>query len=125
MITEIIPKVPTDFRAEWKAAADNWRFPYWDWAQKKSRPDNNKDKGKDSEALKFKLVYDIPLIAKEAQIVVLDYQHPERPLELLAPIGNPMFKFTMPGGAQMGSFGIGDVQQQQKNKRFFTVPVSA
>ncbi|KAK4164114.1 common central domain of tyrosinase-domain-containing protein [Cladorrhinum sp. PSN259] len=118
MVREIIPDVPESVRDEWKSAADTWRLPYWDWAQKKSRPDKTDPEGKAQ-----KLIYDVPLIAKEPTIQVLDYKQAD--VKTLATVDNPMFKFSMPGNAQMGSFGINDVQDQDKPKsRFYTVPYS-
>jgi tyrosinase len=117
MITDIIPQVPETARDEWKSAADSWRFPYWDWAQKKVRKDTS-----DPDNIKDKIIYDVPLIVKDPKIEVLDYK--QAGLGTIAKIDNPMYKFRMPDGSQMGSFGINDVQDMNNDDRLFTVPVS-
>jgi tyrosinase len=117
MITDIIPQVPEAARAQWKSAADSWRLPYWDWAQKKLRKDPS-----DPGNIKDKIIYDAPLIVKDAKIEVLDYK--QAGLGTVAKIDNPMYKFRMPDGSQMGSFGINDVQDKNDDGRFFTVPFS-
>lgn len=59
MRNEIIPGYPENQQAALQAAADTWRFPYWDWAQKKQR-----SPGQPAN-------YDVPLIVKPANVDVL------------------------------------------------------
>ncbi|KAK4117115.1 Di-copper centre-containing protein [Canariomyces notabilis] len=112
-LREVISQVPESKREQWKSAAGTWRFPYWDWAQKKTRPDK-------ADPQKDTLVYDIPLIAKKSQIQVIDYKKAD--IAYVVTIDNPMYRFNMPGKAQMGSFGINDVRHINAENRLFTVP---
>ncbi|KAK1759781.1 common central domain of tyrosinase-domain-containing protein [Echria macrotheca] len=73
-----------------------------------------------TEIIPHGLVYDVPLIAKESTINVLDYKQPDSQIHV--PIDNPMYKFVMPGKAQMGSFGINDIQDGVT--QFYTIPYS-
>lgn len=93
MLEEVIPKLPESYRDKWIGAANTWRLPYWDWAQKKTRD------GKD------KPIYDVPLIAKGPRVEVVDLATPATTTY----IDNPMFKFTMPKSKAMGPYGINDI----------------
>ncbi|KAH6627480.1 common central domain of tyrosinase-domain-containing protein [Chaetomium tenue] len=117
MTREIIPKIP-DAAAQqtWENAAATWRLPFWDWALKKDRPEYSTDPGT------TKLIYDVPVIAKYPTIDVLDYQKGNAALTV--EIDNPMYKFTIPGTAPMGSYGINDIQAKDNNGRFRTTPFS-
>jgi len=68
-----------------------------------------------------KLVYDIPVIAKNPKIKVIDYKKAD--IDFIVEIDNPVYKFSMPGKVQMGPFGINYVQDMNADKRVFTVPV--
>jgi tyrosinase len=114
-MTEIIPKVPATVREAWKSAADTLRLPFWDWASKKVRPDNS------TQPPTTKLIYDVPLIAKYPEIDVVDYQKADAGITVK--IENPMYKYTIPGTAQMGSYGINDVQANTDDGGFRTIPV--
>ena len=113
-MTEIIPKVPETVRKAWETAAGDWRLPFWDWASKKIRPDSTKPET-------TKLIYDVPLIAKYPEIDVVDYQKADAGITVK--IDNPMYKYTIPGTAQMGSYGINDVQANTDDGGFRTIPV--
>lgn len=114
MMTEIIPKVPATVRKAWETSAELWRLPFWDWASKKVRPD-------DTKPATTKLIYDVPLISKYPEIDVLDYQKADA--NITVKIENPMYKYTIPGPAQMGSYGINDVQANAGDDGFRTIPV--
>ncbi|KAK6344406.1 hypothetical protein TWF696_008042 [Orbilia brochopaga] len=96
MVTEVLPMLPEDLpspdqKQKWFDAANNFRLPYWDWAQKKPRRDG--------------LIYDIPIIAMNPMIEVVNLS-----TGLRLEIENPMYKFRMPNNERMGCEGIGDVQ---------------
>jgi len=93
MIEKIIPKLPATSQSAWTDAANSWRLPYWDWAQKKTRP------GKSSP------IYDVPLIAKEPRIGVYDLNDGVT----VVYIDNPMYKFVMPGNKPMYEYGVTNV----------------
>ncbi|KAF8316752.1 Di-copper centre-containing protein [Clavulina sp. PMI_390] len=80
-----------DVRDEWIAAANSWRFPYWDWAEKKSRNIINPDVK----------IYDVPLIVKD-DFVKIEVGGGEGP-SLFKDIPNPMATFRTPDGLRMGS----------------------
>ena len=116
MTTEIIPKIPDGAaQQQWENAAATWRLPFWDWALKKARPEDSTDPGS------TKLIYDVPVIAKYPKVDVLDYQ--KGAASLTVTIDNPMYKFTIPGTAPMGSYGINDIQAKTETGRFRTTPV--
>lgn len=94
MTQEVIPKFPKEFHESFKHAAGRFRFPYWDWAAKKTRSGSSTPK------------YDLPEIAKEPQIEVLSYDGTTTGF-----VDNPMHKFTMPGHKPMGSYGVTDVEK--------------
>ncbi|KAI1113782.1 Di-copper centre-containing protein [Nemania sp. NC0429] len=93
MIKEVIPKLPESYRDAWTGAANTWRLPYWDWAQKKIR------KGKPNP------IYDVPLITKDVKVQVVNLTTPATTTY----IDNPMYKFTMPNGKAMGTYGVNDL----------------
>ncbi|KAI1478854.1 Di-copper centre-containing protein [Daldinia eschscholtzii] len=92
MENEVITKLPENRRKVWHDAAATFRLPYWDWAEKKQRGDS--------------VVYDVPLIAKDARIEVYNLKDGSTKVK----IDNPMYKFTMPDGLAMGSYGVEDVE---------------
>ncbi|KAI3326155.1 Di-copper centre-containing protein [Xylariaceae sp. AK1471] len=107
MKDEVIPKLPKGRQGDWLDAAKNWRLPYWDWAQKKPRD------GKD--------VYDLPQIAKDPRIEVLDWKDAVSSIS----IDNPMYKFKMPDNERMGCAGVGDVQDTAPDGvTWITIPFS-
>ncbi|KZT32118.1 hypothetical protein SISSUDRAFT_1067183 [Sistotremastrum suecicum HHB10207 ss-3] len=88
MRDEIIPSFPQSQQSNLFAAARTWRFPYWDWAQKKSRPG-------------FKAPnYDVPLLVKSANVDVLTSTGKQT-------IPNPLYSFktTTPMGDH-GRYGL-------------------
>jgi tyrosinase len=85
MVDVVIPSFPKDKQAELTAAANAWRFPYWDWAAKKVR-DPSKPAG-----------YYVPLIVENKMINVVTPLGPTI-------IPNPMYAFTTP--FPMGTHGI-------------------
>ncbi|KAI1131069.1 Di-copper centre-containing protein [Nemania abortiva] len=93
MTKEVIPQLPESDRKKWTDAANTWRLPYWDWAQKKTR------EGKD------KPIYDVPLITKDPRIEVVNLKTPATTFYM----DNPMYKFTMPKNKAMGLYGISDI----------------
>ncbi|KAK3296423.1 common central domain of tyrosinase-domain-containing protein [Chaetomium fimeti] len=114
MMKELIPEVPGTAQEEWKAAANTWRLPYWDWAQKKTRPS--------ADGSQTRLIYDVPLIAKWPRISVVDYRQAD--VGVIAEIDNPMYKFTMPLETKMGSYGINDLQDMNADNQLLTTPFS-
>ncbi|KAF8316753.1 Di-copper centre-containing protein [Clavulina sp. PMI_390] len=88
-------KFPSTVRDEWIAAANSWRLPYWDWAEKKSRDVVNPDNK----------IYDAPLIVKQDVVQVEIGQGEEPPL--IKQISNPMATFKTPDGLRMGSAEYG------------------
>ncbi|KAF8453281.1 hypothetical protein BDZ91DRAFT_749645 [Kalaharituber pfeilii] len=87
IMQEIVQEYPENERARYKAAADTWRLPYWDWAELKHR-----DPAKPP-------IYDIPLLVQPATIEV---HGPCGPVKLDP---NPLAKFTVPGGKAFGDLG--------------------
>ncbi|KAI1801867.1 Di-copper centre-containing protein [Daldinia bambusicola] len=106
MENEVIKKLPESSRKAWHNAAATFRLPYWDWAEKKKRGDS--------------VVYDVPIIAKAAKIEVLDLNDGVTVVK----IDNPMYKFTMPSGAPMGSYGVGDVDSEMSDDTETKIPFS-
>lgn len=84
MIDEVIPKFPAEEQAELKKAADNFRYPFWDFAAKKPQ---NKEK--------TEWDYDAPLCIRDPQIEVKVPGGKET-------IHNPWYSFKMPGDYTMG-----------------------
>ncbi|KAK4185474.1 common central domain of tyrosinase-domain-containing protein [Podospora australis] len=108
MVKQVIPQLPKAEQQKWTTASDTWRLPYWDWAQKKSRAGKNDP------------IYDVPLIAQEPRIGVLDLN--DGVTEVY--IDNPMYKFTMPNNEKPGGFGISDIQDTDPNDKIMTIPFS-
>ncbi|KZS90419.1 Di-copper centre-containing protein [Sistotremastrum niveocremeum HHB9708] len=89
MRDDIIPSFPQNQQADLLAAAQTWRFPYWDWAAKKSRPG-------------FKAPnYDVPLLVKSANVDVLSSTGKQT-------IANPLYSFKTK--TPMGKHGIYGLQ---------------
>jgi Common central domain of tyrosinase len=78
MIQEIIPQYPQDQQAGLVDAANAWRLPYWDWAVTNALPD----------------------IATKPTFTVNRFDGQT------VDIANPLYKFTMPGGKNMGTGGV-------------------
>ncbi|KAI0854170.1 Di-copper centre-containing protein [Daldinia vernicosa] len=106
MENEVIKKLPENMRKVWRDAAATFRLPYWDWAEKKKRGDA--------------VVYDVPIIAKAPEIEVINLNDGTTTVK----IDNPMYKFTMPGGAAMGSYNVGDVDDQTSEGKKISIPFS-
>src|SRR4051794_31530757 len=118
MVEDVIKNIPEPLEAkrkEWRKAADTWRLPYWDWAVKKSRPNPSPE---DPNARKT--VYDLPIIARNPRIEVLDYTSL---VGATTEIDNPMYQFKIPGGVNMGSLSVNDMQQRDANNDIITIPV--
>lgn len=82
MINEVIPEFHDEDKAELRQAADQWRFPFWDWATKKPQEKGPKN-------------YDVPLMVKTEHV------------EVRTPTGhtqikNPFWSFRMKDGVPMG-----------------------
>ena len=82
MINEVIPEFHDEDKADLRAAADQWRFPFWDWATKKPQEKGPKN-------------YDVPLMVKDEYV------------EVRTPTGhgkvkNPFWSFRMKDGVPMG-----------------------
>lgn len=84
----LVPGYPQSDQARLNAACDSWRLPYWDWAAKKPQPSGNPN-------------YGVP------QIVTLPTVDVFPSSGGVQNVPNPMYKFTMPGGQDMGQQGIG------------------
>jgi tyrosinase len=84
MTNVVIPTFPADQQAELTAAANAWRLPYWDWAEKKSRGSSPPD-------------YNVPLIVLPKTIKVTTPTGQTT-------INNPMYDFTTP--KPMGDYGV-------------------
>ncbi len=82
MVKEIIPGFPKSDQADLKKAAEEWRFPFWDWAMKKKD-----DKGVGN--------YDVPKVARLPEVEV-------RVPGGTSKIPNPFYQFVMPDGKAMG-----------------------
>ncbi|KAB8269268.1 tyrosinase [Aspergillus minisclerotigenes] len=105
MDKEIVPSIQnTDRREEWKAAAKQWRLPYWDWALPQA------DTGK----------LGVPKLVDESrvQILKLDSQDLESVL-------NPLHKYTNRFGGRgvamgdqrtLGGFAINYEEEPEYNK---------
>ncbi|GAB1312862.1 tyrosinase [Madurella fahalii] len=100
MINDIIPELPKTEQASWTDAANTWRLPYWDWAEKKTRNEGETP------------IYDVPLITKESRILVINLKDVQDDTY----IDNPMYKFTVPGNKNMGRYGVQDVQDDDDFK---------
>lgn len=83
MIDDIIPAFPQSEREELKKAADQWRFPYWDWAVKKKQDDGSPPN------------YDVPKMVKLEEVEVRTPEGSEK-------IRNPFHQFVMRNGLAMG-----------------------
>ncbi|RYP56444.1 hypothetical protein DL770_010828 [Monosporascus sp. CRB-9-2] len=94
MTSEVIPKLPLDKQQEWLDAAQTFRLPYWDWAEKKKRGGSD--------------IYDVPVITKDPRIEVVNLNDGTTPVF----IDNPMYKFKMPNDERMGCSGVSDVQDK-------------
>jgi len=78
---EIIANYPSDIQSDWLTAARGWRLPYWDWAAKKERTDDDGTKTTD---------YDVPLIVTEQSVDITDDGTTTKK------IPNPFYQFTSP-----------------------------
>ena len=87
MVNEVIPAFDPSQHEQLKAAAREWRLPYWDWAAKKQRGD--------------KKIYDAALILKDKDVKVLTSTGQTT-------IPNPLYQFTTPEA--MGKWGIEPIQ---------------
>ena len=75
---------------EWpqlQIALDQWRFPYWDWALKKTAYDKTID-------------YDIPLVLYDKNVLILKPDSTSN--KDLKPMPNPLYRFGMSNGITMG-----------------------
>ncbi|KAI8958938.1 Di-copper centre-containing protein [Daldinia sp. FL1419] len=106
MENEVITMLPESDRKVWQDAASTFRLPYWDWAEKKKRGDS--------------VVYDVPVIVKSPEIEVLDLKDGITVVR----VGNPMYKFTMPEGVAMGTYGVKDVDSQGPDGEKTAIPFS-
>lgn len=82
MINEIIPEYAAEDQPELKHAADQWRFPFWDWATKKPQKDGPPN-------------YDIPNLIKEKYVEIRTPKGTEKVI-------NPFWGFRMKDGVVMG-----------------------
>ncbi|KAK0712469.1 common central domain of tyrosinase-domain-containing protein [Lasiosphaeria miniovina] len=98
MIKELIPQLPKDERKDWTDAANTWRLPYWDWAEKKTRAGNDDP------------IYDVPLITQDPRIAVINLKDPKG-ADSEYYVDNPMYKFTMPHKKAMGEYGVHDIKE--------------
>jgi Common central domain of tyrosinase len=83
MVDEIIPNFPAEEQAELKKAADEWRYPFWDFAVKKPNADGTEWN------------YDAPKCIREKEVEVKVPGGKET-------IPNPFYQFRMPNGYTMG-----------------------
>ena len=83
MIDEVIPQFPAKEQPALKKAADQWRYPFWDFAAKKPNADGTEWN------------YDAPLCIKEKEVEVKVPGGTET-------IHNPFYSFRMPGDFTMG-----------------------
>ncbi|KAI9934409.1 hypothetical protein MW887_000023 [Aspergillus wentii] len=88
MRDEIIPGFPKDQQAEWREAADSWRFPFWDWSI--ANPNSSTGTVK------------VPQLSKYPTIMV-----PKSDLSGEERIENPLFQFKVPTNEPMSKKCIG------------------
>ena len=88
MVNEVIPQFHPEDQKELKDAADQWRFPFWDWASKKPQPGGAPPN------------YDIPLIIRDEYVEV-------RTPEGHGNVKNPFWAFRMKDGVAMGDPKLG------------------
>ncbi|KZT35124.1 Di-copper centre-containing protein [Sistotremastrum suecicum HHB10207 ss-3] len=90
MRDDVIPEFPQNQQAALLTAANQWRFPYWDWAAKKARAGSNTP------------VYDVPTIVTLPNIEVLTPTG-------LRTISNPVYAFKTAiamGDPSLGANGL-------------------
>ncbi|KAH6908112.1 tyrosinase [Coprinopsis sp. MPI-PUGE-AT-0042] len=101
MVNEIIPspRFTEEARVALKAAADEFRLPYWDWALKKNRLN---EKGEEE------MTYDLPLMVKSEKVCATrdDGSYGE--------VDNPFYCFKANG--PMGEYGVTPVQISDDEK---------
>lgn len=85
MRDEIIPGFPKDQQAEWREAADSWRFPFWDWSI--ANPNSSTGTVK------------VPQLSKYPTITV-----PKSDLSGEERIENPLFQFKVPTNEPMSKY---------------------
>ena len=87
MINDVIPQFPKSDQADLKKAADVWRFPYWDFATKKTDASGERN-------------YNVPKLVRVKEVEV-------RVPGGTARIPNPFYQFKMPDGLTMGDKKLG------------------
>lgn len=81
---------PKKEQDELREALNTWRFPYWDWAQKKHIPNKSRN-------------YTVPSVMNERFVTV------RQPTLLgYGRVPNAFYQFTMPKGITMGDESLGN-----------------
>ena len=83
MVNDIIPTFQESEHKELKKAANQWRWPFWDWATKKKQTPTDQPN------------YNVPKIIRPPQVEV-------RTPDGSAMVRNPFHGFEMPEGVAMG-----------------------
>ena len=93
MTQEIIPnQFDQSLRNELQSAADTWRLPYWDWAAQKPDWHDKANKSKFGPNVPEVITLrKVPVRGRTGGMVFVD---------------NPMWKFTLAAGDNMGNHGI-------------------
>ena len=87
MMEKFVNPMPEDeLKKIWKIAAQNWRLPYWDWAN-----DSN-----------------VPELLTKPRVKIVDTVDPFGKNPLFKEVDNPMWRFRMPTGKPMGDDSHGD-----------------
>jgi tyrosinase len=93
MTQEIIPnQFDQTLRHDLQAAADSWRLPYWDWAMQKPDWHDKANRSKFGPNVpEVVTLQKVPVRGRSGGMVFVD---------------NPMWKFTLQAGDNMGNHGI-------------------
>ena len=87
LMGEVLKTFPEKEWPQLQIALDQWRFPYWDWALKKTAYDETID-------------YDIPLVLYDKNVLILKPDSTSN--KDLKPMSNPLYRFGMSNGITMG-----------------------
>jgi Common central domain of tyrosinase len=111
MVNVIVPRYPdTDgLQERLKASAQQWRLPYWDWAQKKKiNTEDNNEEGR----------LRVPRIVRDKEIYITISSG-------FTKVRNPMASFVMPDKKRMGDYGVHHYSTNIKSEKFdYNPPVS-
>src|SRR5215469_1217 len=85
MMKDIVSQIPSSEQADWAAAAQNWRLPYWDWAASYNTAS-------------------LPVLLTSETITI------RKPGNKSASVPNPLARFSNPNGLAMGDSKMKDLR---------------